>query len=63
MKAEWTLILTPSNITVTETTSFKTKLINLWNTGHVVSPEIFHHIDVNAGQRCQWTRVYLFIQQ
>jgi len=39
-------------------TDFKSNKINLWGWSHVISPEIFHEINIAPNETAQWTRTY-----
>jgi len=56
--ASWHLIDHHSGVNVTETGSFNTHKINLWGSGHVISPELFHRVDIHPGAQSHWTRTY-----
>lgn len=56
--AMWKLINTKSNVGIRETGSFQTNKINVWGWKHVISPELFFKINLNAGQSVAWTRTY-----
>ena len=58
--ATWTLYHKNSGIVISERCDFRTHKINLWGMGHVISPEIFHHIHVPTGQSRSWKRIYTF---
>ncbi len=60
VKAQWSLFHEPSNSSVTESTSFYTKQINLWGMDHVISPELFHTVHIGPKQSAHWTRTYTF---
>ncbi|WP_229130375.1 hypothetical protein [Ancylomarina sp. 16SWW S1-10-2] len=56
--AHWELINTKSKIGISETGSFKTNKINLWGWKHVISPELFYDVNVEAGKTIEWSRTY-----
>ena len=56
--AHWELLNTKQRIGITETGSFKTKAVNVWGVGHVISPELFVELLVAAGQTKTWSRTY-----
>lgn len=56
--ASWVLINTKQKIGIRETGDFKTKRINLWGWGHVVSPELFFDIWIKPGEEIKWSRTY-----
>ena len=58
--ASWHLIHRPSGVNVTEMGSFNAHKINLWGTRHVISPELFHRVDIAPGAQSHWTRTYRF---
>ncbi len=58
VEASWELINTKQKIGIRETGDFKTKLVNLWGWGHVVSPELFFDICLKPGEEIKWCRTY-----
>jgi len=58
ISAKWELRNLKSKIGISETGSFKTSKINLWGWKHVISPELFFHIDIKPGQSAEWSRTY-----
>lgn len=58
VKAAWELRHHKNNIGIRETGSFQTPLVNLWGWKHVVSPELFFELNVEAGDSCEWSRRY-----
>jgi hypothetical protein len=60
-KAQWELTHAPSGVRVREYDDFSPARIALWGTRHVVSPEVYIDIDLEAGQSQTWTRRYEFI--
>ena len=58
VEAFWKLENLTSKLGISETGSFKTKAINLWGWGHVISPELFIDVKIPAGTSQQWTRTY-----
>jgi hypothetical protein len=58
VKPSWELIHREKNIGIRETTSFKTRKINLWGCQHVISPELFFDVVVNPKQTLEWSRNY-----
>ena len=58
VSAEWKLEHRTHRIGISETGDFPTNSINLWGWKHVVSPELFHEIDLPAGQQQKWSRTY-----
>lgn len=58
VEAGWELINTKSKIGISETGSFKTSKVNLWGWKHVISPELFFDINLEANQSVEWSRTY-----
>lgn len=58
--AIWEVEYLKRNIGLRESVGFVSRKINLWGWRHVISPEIFHHISVEAGESAQWERTYEF---
>lgn len=58
VEAKWTLENTEKGIGISETGSFSTSKVNLWGTGHVISPELFFDIDLKPGDEVAWSRDY-----
>ena len=58
VNAKWTLENLKSKIGISETGDFQTNMINLWGWGHVISPELFFSIHLEAGQSLEWSRNY-----
>jgi hypothetical protein len=58
VQAGWELMHQGLKIGFRETTSFKTQKVNLWGTGHVISPELFHTINLKPGESESWSRNY-----
>lgn len=56
--AFWKLENKRSKLDITEAGDFKTHTINLWGWRHVISPELFYHIDLQPGQSAEWMRMY-----
>ena len=56
--ANWELQHLKYKIGIRETGSFTTQKVNLWGWQHVVSPELFHQISVEAGKTVEWSRTY-----
>lgn len=54
----WELEHSGAKIGIREIPSFDVQRINVWGTGHVVSPEIFYPIHLLPGQNCKWARKY-----
>jgi hypothetical protein len=61
-KASWTLTNKREKVGVSEQTDFESARINLWGNGHVVSPELFHQINLSPGEETRWQRVYTFFE-
>jgi len=58
VEAVWELRHRKSEMGIRETGSFPTQLVNLWGWKHVISPELFFELHVEAGEMCEWTRTY-----
>lgn len=58
VKAIWELRHHGAKVGLRETGSFPTSLINLWGWKHVISPELFFELRVEAGEVCEWSRKY-----
>lgn len=58
VKAKWTLKSDSKKIGISEIGDFETAAVNLWGTGHVISPELFVQIDLDPGKTTSWTRTY-----
>ncbi|MBT8256977.1 MAG: hypothetical protein KJO49_00785 [Bacteroidia bacterium] len=58
VNASWELIHKKLNIRISESCSFKTNKVNLWGWKHVVSPELFHKINLKPGQTERWSRTF-----
>jgi len=56
----WTLSHRGTGTSISESINFEPTRINLWGKGHVISPEIFHAFQVNAGSTATWQREYEF---
>lgn len=56
--ATWELRHHTSRIGIRETGSFPTSSVNLWGWKHVISPELFFEVVVEAGEVSKWTRTY-----
>jgi hypothetical protein len=54
----WKLINTKNKIGISEKGSFKTSKVNLWGWKHVISPELFFDVNVEANQTIEWSRTY-----
>lgn len=60
--SEWTLLHREQKIGIKEVGNFPTNKINLWGWSHVISPELFHHIQLKPGDSEVWSRTYHFFQ-
>jgi hypothetical protein len=58
----WTIIHTLEKIGVRETCYSGVNMVNLWGDRHVVSPELFHSIDLLPGLKDTWKREYDFFE-
>ena len=58
--AQWHLYHKPSQLHITETGDFSAHKVNLWGDSHVISPELFHRVDIAPGAQSHWTRTYRF---
>jgi hypothetical protein len=58
----WKLINNQAKAGVSEKTDFSCSKINLWGNGHVVSPELFHQINLAPGEEAKWQRIYTFFE-
>lgn len=58
VNATWELLHQKEKIRISETASFKTQKINLWGWEHVISPELFYPIFIQAGEATKWSRTY-----
>jgi len=56
----WKLHHAASGWSVTETVDFPVAHFNLWGRGHVVSPELYRHIEVAPGASLAWSRRWTF---
>lgn len=56
--ASWELTNQKSKIGIREIASFQTNKINLWGWKHVISPELFHDINIAPSESTQWARTY-----
>lgn len=56
--ARWELRHHTSRLGIRERGSFLTSSVNLWGWKHVISPELFFEVAVEAGELCEWTRKY-----
>lgn len=60
VRAIWELEHSKRNTAVRESVSFTSKKVNLWGWKHVISPEIFCQIHLEAGESVVWSRAYDF---
>ena len=60
--AEWHLYHRSYQIILQEKGNFQTDKINVWGSGHVISPELFFKIDIAPGQNRRWKRQYLLFR-
>ena len=58
VSAQWTLENVQRQISISETGSFPCSAINLWGHGQVISPELFHEINLARGKTTRWSRAY-----
>ena len=58
VNAAWELLHHKHKIGISETASFKTQKINLWGWEHVISPELFYPIFIQADETTKWSRTY-----
>lgn len=58
VQPSWELLHLEKKIRIQETTSFETRKINLWGAPHVISPELFFDVCVDAGETLEWSRFY-----
>lgn len=56
--AGWELQNTADGIGIRENGNFMTRLINLWGSGHVISPEVFIDLSLKPGESKEWSRIY-----
>jgi len=58
---QWTLVHSPSGVSMSESVNFLPSRIAIWGTTHVVSVEVFHDIHLAPGESTRWQRQYHFI--
>lgn len=58
VQATWTLLNHQHKLGISERGDFQTDSINLWGWAHVISPELFIRIHLEAGQFLEWSRRY-----
>ncbi|CAM4195677.1 hypothetical protein [Saccharibacillus endophyticus] len=59
-KPYWELLHVPSGAGMSESGDFGAAKLGLWGSGHVVSPEVFVDLELEAGESKAWTRTYRF---
>jgi hypothetical protein len=59
----WTLEHRPSRISVCEQLDRPPHALALWGLSHVICPELFVAIDLQAGNSMRWSRTYTFASQ
>ena len=57
---QWTLVHSPSGVTMSESVDFAPSRIAIWGTTHVISVEVFHDINLAPGESTRWQRQYEF---
>lgn len=57
------VIHTPTGVGVRETVDFKLYKVAVWGMPHVISPEAFIKIDLDANETLSWTREYTFFSR
>ena len=62
VEASWEMANQDTLIGIRETGNFKTNKINLWGWEHVISPELFIHLDIAPKETQEWSRTYDFYQ-
>lgn len=58
VEATWTLEHLAHQLTIREHLNHQTNHVNLWGWKHVISPELFHNINIKPGEAATWTRQY-----
>jgi hypothetical protein len=58
----WELIHVEEKIGLREVCSASVNLVNLWGDKHVVSPELFHPINLLPGEKDNWERKFEFFE-
>lgn len=56
----WEMKHIPTGIGVRETVDFKVSRMAIWGEPHVLSPEFFIALNINPGDKAEWTRQYTF---
>lgn len=56
----WELLHVPGGAGVSESGDFDAAKLGLWGSGHVVAPEVFIDLELEAGEQKTWTRTYTF---
>jgi hypothetical protein len=59
-QGEWEITHDRLGVGMKESTGFVPSLMNLWGRRHVISPELFIHIDLDPGKTMTWRRNYTF---
>ncbi len=62
VNAQWELLHSIEKIGIRETASFQSNKINLWGWKHVISPELYHHIQIEPKEFATWSRCYEFFR-
>ncbi|GAB5564321.1 MAG: hypothetical protein Wins2KO_13840 [Winogradskyella sp.] len=57
---KWELLHSKNKFGITSKGDFNVNKVNLWGWKHVICPEMFFKIYLNAGESRQWTRTYNF---
>jgi hypothetical protein len=60
LNGEWEITHDRFGVGMKEITDFIPLVMNVWGRGHVISPELFIHIDMEPGQKIKWQRNYKF---
>ncbi|MCQ4086334.1 hypothetical protein [Saccharibacillus sp. JS10] len=56
----WELLHTPSGAGMRESGDFDVSKFAVWGSGHVIAPEVFIDLELEAGESRTWTRTYTF---
>jgi len=56
----WTLTHSGVQKSVTEEVSFTPDSVHIWTIDHIISPEVFHSFSLAPGERCSYTRSWVF---
>ncbi len=54
----WTLKNHSSKTLISEEFEFTPTHMNFWGRAHVISPEVFHHIQINPSETATWSRTF-----